>query len=534
MIRLMVLRLRRDRVILPIWIVSTSLLALVGVTGVQSEFGTAAERGDVLALAIATPTILAIRGVPDGASLGSYVYFQIFCYLAIMAALMSTFLVTRHARADEERGRMELLGAAPIHRRMPLVATLLLGLLANAVLGVGVALGFSGGGLSGSGAWAAGLATASVGVVFVGLSALVSQLAPTSRAANGMSAALVGVAFLLRAVGDAVGTADLPALTVVSAWPSWLSPIGWGQQVFAFTRHDLTPLLLAAGLAVLSAAIAIAVQSRRDLGSSILRERRGRAAGTVTLRSHAGLVWRQQWPSVVGWAIGGAALGALAGLLGGRIESAVDTTGPIRDILAAIAPGGAGSILDLLVVAIIGFGGVLAAAAGAQTIMRARGEESDGRVELVLAAPIGRVRWLLGYVVVAILSAAIVALVTGLVAGLSFLSTEGERFWSSLAAGAVQLPAALIFIAVTTLVFAVLPRATVGIGWLLLAIALVIGQFGGVLGLPDWVRDISPFDHTPAIPGPDPDWTGALILLAVAIAILALSLVVVRRREATT
>lgn len=112
-----------------------------------------------------------------------------------------------------------------------------------------------------------------------------------------------------------------------------------------------------------------------------------------------------------------------------------------------------------------------------------------------------------------------------------FLSTEGERFWSSLAAGAVQLPAALIFVAVTTLVFAALPRVTVGIGWLLLAVALVIGQFGGVLGLPDCVRDISPFDHTPAIPGPDPNWTGALIVLAVAIAILALSLLVVRRRE---
>src|SRR6187549_3825627 len=113
MLRLLGMQLRRDRIVLPIWIAATALLALAGAKGVQGEFGSAAERASVLKLALATPSLLAIRGVPDGPSLGSYVYFQVFCYVAIMAALMSTFLVTRHSRADEERGRRELVAAAP-------------------------------------------------------------------------------------------------------------------------------------------------------------------------------------------------------------------------------------------------------------------------------------------------------------------------------------------------------------------------------------------------------------------------------------
>ena len=46
---------------------------------------------------------------------------------------LGTFFVTRHTRADEERGRAELVGAAPIRRTTPLVATLIVGLLATAL-----------------------------------------------------------------------------------------------------------------------------------------------------------------------------------------------------------------------------------------------------------------------------------------------------------------------------------------------------------------------------------------------------------------
>jgi ABC-2 type transport system permease protein len=111
----------------------------------------------------------------------------------------------------------------------------------------------------------AGAATASVGLVFIGCAAVIAQLAPTSRSANGISGALVGAAFVLRAIGDAAGTPGADGLSVTSAWPSWLSPIGWGQQVHAFTQQNAAPLALSVAVAGVAAASATdARQARRD------------------------------------------------------------------------------------------------------------------------------------------------------------------------------------------------------------------------------------------------------------------------------
>jgi ABC-2 type transport system permease protein len=52
--------------------------------------------------------------------------------------------------------------------------------------------------------------------------------------------------------------------------------------------------------------------------------------------------------------------------------------------------------------------------------------------------------------------------------------------------------------------------------------------------LPDWVRNLSPFTHTPAVPGTDVDWSGAVWLTVVAIVATALAAVIARRRELTS
>lgn len=536
MMRIALMQLRRDRVTLPIWIAATALMAYASAAGVAVEFPTAESRAQVLKLAVATPSLMALRGLPDGSSLGSYVYFQVFTYLAVLAGLMSTFFVVRHSRADEERGRVELMRSAPIRATTALWSTMILGVVANGVLGLAVAGGFAAGGLELSGSLGAGLATASVGIVFVAITALVAQFTPTSRSANGVSAALVGLAFALRAIGDAAGTPRADGLSVSAAWPSWLSPIGWGQQVFAFTQQNLSPLGLALGAAALAGATALVVQSRRDLGSSILRERSGREFGSPRLRSPLALAWRQQWPSIAGWAVGGALLGSLAGSLAGRIADTAGLAPTLQKLLELFVPGGRGQLIDLLVAAIIGIAGVLAAGAGVQTILRVRGEESDGRTELVLAAPVSRRAWLLAWVSIAVVAATLVALATGLVAGLSFAGTSdaADRFWSSLVAGVAQLPAALTFVAITTVIFVVLPRATVALGWGLLALGFFVGQFGALMQFPDWLRKVSPFAHTPSIPAAGVDWSGAVVLLVISAAMIALSLALVRERQLTS
>ena len=123
----------------------------------------------------------------------------------------------------------------------------LVALAANVVLAVLLGLGMVVAGQPVAGSLVAGASIALVGVAFTGVAAVTSQLASTARGAIGLAGAGLGVAFMLAALGNMLGTVDSAALRVTSAWPAWLSPIGWGQQMRPFADNTWWPL----GLAVL-------------------------------------------------------------------------------------------------------------------------------------------------------------------------------------------------------------------------------------------------------------------------------------------
>ena len=96
-----------------------------------------------------------------------------------------------------------------------------------------------------AGSLVAGSSIALVGVAFTGVAAVTSQLASTTRGATGLAGAGLGVSFMLAALGNMLGTVDSAALRVTSAWPAWLSPIGWGQQMRPFADNMWWPSVLA-------------------------------------------------------------------------------------------------------------------------------------------------------------------------------------------------------------------------------------------------------------------------------------------------
>ena len=222
--RMIGLQLRRDRLTMAVWILGTALLALGSVAAVAKEYGAHAEQQTVLQLALANPSVLAFRGAPNGATTGSMLWFELFSWLAVVVGLMNTFFATRHGRADEELGRRELVAAAPLTRSAPLVATLVLGVIANVILGL-LLLGVfaTAKGVDGTGALAAGATFAVTGLAFLGVGLVVGELAPTSRSANSIGVTVVVAAYVLRAAGDTLGTAHLDALTLDTGWPSWIS-----------------------------------------------------------------------------------------------------------------------------------------------------------------------------------------------------------------------------------------------------------------------------------------------------------------------
>ncbi|WP_026546673.1 ABC transporter permease [Paenarthrobacter nicotinovorans] len=535
MFALLVVQARRERVLLPVWILGIAFLSYIISSAVSTEFGDEAARRAIITVAGASPAFLFVRGLPDGTSAGAVVFFQGYAFTAVLAGLMSTFLVIRHTRTDEELGRAELVSSTPVGRAAPITATLILGGATNLVLAVCVAAGLAATGLPGIGALTAGAAVGSVGWFFVAVGGLVAQILPSGRSANGAAAALVGGAYFVRGIGDASGIPSADLTRVTSGWFSWLSPIGWGQRSRPFTVADPTPLLALTTAGLLLALAVAALRSRRDLGESLLAERTGRDRLASGSSSFLGLAWHQQRLTILGWCVFAALLGSIAGGLGPVVTHVIGGNESLRELILRLVPGGRGELIDVFTTALLGIAGVLAAAAGVQVVLRLRAEEAEGRAELLLAAPRSSARWLAANLIIAVASAGVVAVVAGTAttAGLALSGTASGAPGLLIGAALAHVPAAVVFIAAAAVAFSVIPRASIAVGWGFLAVGLVLGQFGELMRLPTWLQDLSPFRHTAAMPVEAFDPMAALSMTGIALAGAGIAGYLLRHRDLT-
>src|SRR5699024_7526256 len=104
--------------------------------------------------------------------------------------------------AEEQSGRAELLRASVLGRHTMLTATLVVAVLANAAAAALVIALTIGTGYPSTGSIIVGLTTGMTGLVFAGVTAVTVQLNEFSRGAAGTAGAVLGAAFVLRAVGD--------------------------------------------------------------------------------------------------------------------------------------------------------------------------------------------------------------------------------------------------------------------------------------------------------------------------------------------
>jgi putative exporter of polyketide antibiotics len=524
-------RARRDWLQVLLWGVGTALLAYASFIGVRDAYGTAQDRTSLLAAALANPVILMFRGLPSGADEGAFMIFLIFPWLAILAAFMSTFLAVRHTRGDEESGRAELVAATPAARTMPFAATALHGLLANALLAALVAGAFLAVGADTEGALLAGTATGAVGVTFLGVGLLAAQLMRTSRGANSLAVWTLMATFVIAGFGNAIGTPSDDLTRMESSWLTWLSPFGWGENTRAFDENLWWPALLCLGVGAVLAAVSAVLVAARDLGGSFIAERLGRADASPVLSGPMALVWRLTRGAVLGWAVGGFLIGVLSTSLASLVEEVGASNPAVEQILRQIS--GEGSIQQGTITTFFTMLGVLAACCAVQVVCRARQEEAHGTAEPLLAAPVGRVRWLADYLVVALIGVVLViaAAVVGAALGIAGQDGDADLMRTVLVTGAGQVAAASVFLVMTALAFVLVPRATIPLGWSLVLLGMALGLFGPLFGFPEWLVQASPIAVTPFVDGDAVDLRGLwwLVLATGAGAAAALSLM--RRRE---
>ncbi|GAB3752424.1 ABC transporter permease [Microlunatus parietis] len=469
------LHLRRDRVLLAVWVLTLGLLPAAMVSATRVAYPTSQDMINFAAVALASPAQLATRGPVFAATLGGLVAWTVASSGALVQAVATILITVRHTRADEQSGRQETLSTTAIGRLAPLAAAISVSMIGNVAVGLVAALGLLAQGQAPVGSLLIGAVFAGTGLFFTGVTALIAQLAQ-SGAAYAISLSVLGVSFALAAAGD-----------LTRSWLVWLSPIGWARHAEAFAGdHAWAPLLPAAG-GVLTMIIAARFALIRDLGAGLIPPRPGRARASALLSSPLGLAWRRHRSGLAAWAVGLGMLGLLLGSVTQSLDAQLDT--PAFQQLSAAAGGG--SVSEVFFRFIVYVLAQVATAAALATVLSLHGDERSGLAEPILVTRTSRPAWAFGEITMAALTGAAVLAAIGLAAGLT--SGTGPAL-AAMTLG--YLPSVLIMIGLAVALTGWLPRAAAPVCWTGLGLLLVLDLLGEFRLVPEQVLWLSPYALT--------------------------------------
>ena len=446
----------------------------------------------------------ALLGVPRHLeTTGGFIAWRIGVLLTVILSIWALLLASRVLRGEEDAGRWETLATAS--RSTPALTRAAIGAVAIACLApfLGGALGAFAV-VSGTEMSVADICWFMLGVTLCALSfatftAFASQLfAPRARVST-VAAIALAVAYLVRLVADS---------ETRFGWLRWCSPLGWLEELHAFTGTRPVVLLLYVAWILAFGAAAVALAGRRDVGAAVFATQGARHSRALRFGNPFVDAFRFVRGSVIGWTAG-ASIGAFElGLLAPSAAKAVRESDFASRFGGALG-GNIGAAAGYLGATFVFVIATLVAISPSSHLASARDEEESGRIETFLAGITSRRAWLWSRVGVAFVNAVAVA-AGAAVFGWLGVRVAGENIGVGhlFAATLCYVPLAVAFGGLALAVFGVAPRATQGLVATLVGIAALIEVIGSLADAPSWFLDLSPFFHLgnapaePARPGP--------------------------------
>ncbi|HLM97245.1 MAG TPA: hypothetical protein VK283_13085 [Acidimicrobiales bacterium] len=454
---------------------------------------------------------------PQLQTVAGFTAFKVSMTLMILGAVWGLLLSTKLLRGEEDEGRWDLLASGQTTRRRSATQALLglgAGLLVLWAFTAAIAV------LSGRGSSvsiAAGpslffaLAMVATACMFLAVGALTSQLAGTRRQAASFAAVFLGLAYAIRMIADAgVG---LHALI-------WVSPLGWVEQLHPLTGPRPAALLPIAAFTLAVAAVAVLLAGSRDVGASILPDGAHARPRLGLLFGPTGLAIRMMRATVIGWGLAIALSAFLYGLIA-KSASATISGSSVKEVFSRLGATGNGAEAVLGVCFLIE--AVLLAFVAAGQVTLARSEESEDRLEHIVAGPVSRSSWLGGRLGVAVIVLVLGGVAAGVFGWLGASSEHaGASFTNLLEAGVNLVPPAIAILGLGVLVLGVRPRLTSAVVYGYLAWSLLLVVVGGIGAVDHWVLDTSVFHQMASAPAVPPRWeaNGVMIGLGGAAALL--------------
>ncbi|WP_312095831.1 ABC-2 transporter permease [Niallia sp.] len=514
--------LRLDRIRIPLWIIGLSVFTLMIPPAFVSLYGTQQDR-DAITETMANPAMTAMLGTGDlnNYTIGAMTAHQMIVMTAVIVGLMAILLVTRHTRADEEDGRIEMIRSLPTGRLSYLNATLIVtsGVFITLALIIGFGLytlGIESMDLEGSLLYGAVLG--GTGFVFAGVTAVFAQLSESSRGTIGWSIAILIISYLFRAITD-VSNESL----------TWISPLGWVSKAAVYSSNNWGPVVLMVAISILLFILANYLNSIRDLEQGFIAAKRGRRYASRFLQSPIGLAFRLQRTGFISWAIGLYILGASYGSIFGDLESFFEGNDMYQQMLQQ-AEGA--SIVEQFIPTLMIVISLIATIPPVMAMNKFRGEEKKERLEHLLVRAVSREKLIGSYLVLSAVNGFVMLSLSaiGLWSAAAAVMEEGMEFWTIYSAALVYFPAMLVMIGVVAFLNGFAPRFTSWI-WAYFLYSFFVLYLGNLFQFKDWVGKLSPFGHVPQVPIEDATFMPLFLLSIIAVGLMIASFVGFRKRD---
>jgi ABC-2 type transport system permease protein len=508
--------------------VMTVLIAVFSVAQIQtyvSAFPDAAVRDALLLPFADNGALRVLYGYPfDITDVTGWVAWRAMSVNEIIMAAWALIIVSGALRGEEDAGRAELTLSRPQPRTRWFTAALTAAGVETLCIGGFSVLAMAAVGLpqhlmSFANCVELGLQLVLPALLFGAVGALAGQLLGTVRGARIAAAAALAVAFMIRAVADT---------SAGVAWLRWLSPLGWFEELRPPQAPSLAALLAPVSGTVVLAAVCLPMLATRDIGRGLLPQRDSRAPRRQLLGSSWQAALRTEIPQLLTWL---AATIATAVLMGGLLKTVLNLVNGNPDIVRVM---GRSIGADGFVAAMFSLVQLVAALLTVALVVSARGEESTGRLELLLAMPRSRIGWLCGRVLLAAVAAGVLTLAAGgaMWAGAA-MTGQAIGFGGVLVATGNSLPVIAVTAGVVTFVLGLAPRA-VSFVYALVAVAYLWDTIGAALRMPEWSLNLSPFHALAQVPIQDFAPLPAAVLSLLGVALLLFGLAAFRGRDLAT
>jgi ABC-2 type transport system permease protein len=483
-------------------IITAGMLALlfIGVSrAITAEFDTPQSRVELENLINAVPPILqGMAGkVVNVGTLGGYLQYKYGVFFPLVVSLWSILALSGTLAGETQRGSLEFVAAIGRSRRRVAIEKLSGHVL---MLGLAVLVAFLSIALAGS-AFATlpgdeiSLLSAFAYASWLGLLALIAgalafALGPFvgRGAAAGIAGFVTFAGFIFN--GYQVPVPELAPFANLTWW-------GWTTNHIALAgQYDWPSVALVGLVTVALLVVGVEAFARRDIGVTTALPAPSMPRPLLGLGGPVGRAISLNLSTALAWGLGVGFFGlVLGGAAQGFMEQLQDSPQFI-ELLSTVFPNvdyaSAGGFLQLLFVE---FGVILAGLAAASFVSGWASDETSGRLEMVLATPLGRMRWAFAGGIGMLVNVAIFVAITAAGVGIGVATTESD----------VLTPV------VGSLVLGLYAAALTGIG---LAIGGLLGTrfaatfvvvfvivtwfvqlLGPLLELPDFVRQLALTSH---------------------------------------